>query len=235
MDVSLDTINTDHGPMVVISSDDRISQTLKKKQTWEQIDIDACVRYYNRRKQKHHNTIIDVGCNLGTYSIPLAKLYTDHSVIAIDCQRIMCDCLDQTLQLQDITNCTVCHSAISACNNTEFSYKKINYRWGANFGAFELLPPNQNSDFNGVQLDIDEHVPMSTIDSFDLANVGFIKMDIEGMEHLALQGACETIKESTPLLAFESHKCNMDDLHSTLKFLNYRVIGKSQTLTFAHV
>lgn len=234
MIVEFETVETGHGLFRIINSDDRISRALKKHKTWEQADLDACIQKYNTHKLPNHSTIIDLGSNLGTYSVPLAKYYREQTVYSIDCQKIMCDCLNQTLHLQAIDNCTVIHGAVSNCVNNDFSYKQINYQWCANFGAFELQPC-EKSDFNGVQLDIDEPVPMLTVDSLQLENVGFIKMDIEGMEHLALQGALETISLYKPLLAFEKHKCDMISLRKTLSKLGYRLRGNSQSLTFASV
>jgi FkbM family methyltransferase len=44
---------------------------------------------------------------------------------------------------------------------------------------------------------------MRTLDSFELDNVGFIKIDVEGAHLLVLKGAEETIKRNKPLMLVE--------------------------------
>jgi FkbM family methyltransferase len=48
-------------------------------------------------------------------------------------------------------------------------------------------------------------IPMRTLDSFGLSNIGFIKMDVEGFEKEVLVGAKETLKANDhPTILFES-------------------------------
>ena len=48
-------------------------------------------------------------------------------------------------------------------------------------------------------------IPMKTLDSFGLTNVGFIKIDVEGFEKEVIQGALETLRiNNYPTILFES-------------------------------
>ena len=63
-----------------------------------------------------------------------------------------------------------------------------------------------------------------TIDSFNLENIGFIKMDVEENELFVLKGALNTLKQSNyPTILFESNNSN-EELFSFLKNLNYKII-----------
>jgi FkbM family methyltransferase len=46
-------------------------------------------------------------------------------------------------------------------------------------------------------------VPMTTLDSFSLTNVGFIKIDVEGHEEAVLHGGLDTVKREMPNLMIE--------------------------------
>jgi FkbM family methyltransferase len=46
-------------------------------------------------------------------------------------------------------------------------------------------------------------VPMKTLDSFDLTNVGFIKIDVEGHEEAVLNGGLHTVSREMPNLMIE--------------------------------
>jgi FkbM family methyltransferase len=46
-------------------------------------------------------------------------------------------------------------------------------------------------------------VPTRTLDSYDLRNIGFIKVDVEGHEQAVLRGARETIARDRPVLLLE--------------------------------
>lgn len=45
--------------------------------------------------------------------------------------------------------------------------------------------------------------PMKTLDSFELTNVGFVKIDVEGHEEAVLHGGLETLKREKPNLMIE--------------------------------
>jgi FkbM family methyltransferase len=46
-------------------------------------------------------------------------------------------------------------------------------------------------------------VPMNTLDSFNFANVGFVKIDVEGHEEAVLHGGLKTIRSEMPNLMIE--------------------------------
>ena len=103
------------------------------------------------------------------------------------------------------------------------NYHPIDYTWGANFGAYEFEEPFADSDFNGRLCPHLDQIETVTIDSLNLLDVVLIKLDIEGMEYQALNGAVETIKHSQPLIAFEHHKTNRKAAEQLLKNIGYQI------------
>ncbi len=60
-----------------------------------------------------------------------------------------------------------------------------------------------------------------TIDQF-AEPVDFLKLDIEGMEHLALVGAKQTIQQHRPICFVEMWKTDTDAVKQFFKTANYR-------------
>jgi len=54
-------------------------------------------------------------------------------------------------------------------------------------------------------------IPLCTIDSLELSNVSFMKIDVEGTELAVVEGARETILKSRPLILIE--QAGNDELH----------------------
>lgn len=79
-------------------------------------------------------------------------------------------------------------------------------------------------------VDGDGDIPMTTLDSFELQNVDFIKLDCEGYELFALKGGQETIKRDHPVVIVEqkpgrARKFGVEDTEAVtwLKKLGYEL------------
>lgn len=75
---------------------------------------------------------------------------------------------------------------------------------GETAGTCGIEEPNNN--FGMARVKEGGSVPVLTLDSLNLQNVSFIKMDIEGFELFALQGAKKTIERCRPDLLLEINK-----------------------------
>ena len=62
-----------------------------------------------------------------------------------------------------------------------------------------------------------------TLDSFNLSNISFIKIDVEGYEINLLKGAYETIKRDKPVIFIEKTITNDNDLVNFLNNLGYDI------------
>ena len=85
----------------------------------------------------------------------------------------------------------------------------------SSFGSLELRQ-GANNEFIGQAINYTENtaeIRKVTLDEFDLPRVDFIKLDVEGMELEALEGADKTIKRSRPILLVEKIKSNGEQLN----------------------
>jgi FkbM family methyltransferase len=76
-------------------------------------------------------------------------------------------------------------------------------------------------------------VPMKTLDSFDLTNVGFMKVDVEGHEEAVLQGSLKTLKREMPNMMIEIEERHapgslgrVSAFLSSIGYLGYYLDGK---------
>jgi len=77
-----------------------------------------------------------------------------------------------------------------------------------------ILDPDKPNNFGGFA--IQEHsgvmtIPLTTLDSLDLPNCHFIKVDVEGMELNVLKGAVNTINRCKPILYVENDRVNKSE------------------------
>ncbi len=167
--------------------------------------------------------IVDCGANLGVYSLSLAEITSlKVKVHAIEVQRMMFQLLNANIALNSLDNVWTHHAAVSdVISEIDVHYPSMDHV--ANFGAFELLDGVRNSDFDGKESMPVERVKTLTIDSLKLKNCAFIKLDVEGMENLAIQGASKTIEMTRPLVFFERHKTDYDAIKAILRRFEYNL------------
>jgi FkbM family methyltransferase len=216
------TLDTFFGPMVTIETDIRIAVEVQQLGQWEFASTLEILNIYQRHYAGRIGHMLDLGCNIGTWTLPLARRYPKNTVLAFDCQQPMVECVEQTIQLNCLTNVHAICCAVSDTSGTA-TRRVIDYGWGANFGAYEFEPPYANPDFNGQTLTVTDTITTKTIDSLALESVVFIKLDVEGMELKALIGAQETIQRCGPFVAFEHHKTDRKTAEQLLQDLGYSI------------
>lgn len=132
---------------------------------------------------------LDIGSNIGVYSYALARLGA--RVIAFDPNPQMAK------RLREL--------GIEGVEVREFGLSDKD-------GEAEMIVPNQDAGHALGHLrgnakpgaDVNRFmVPIRTLDSFDLADVRFIKIDVEGLEEKVVNGALQTIERCKPCLLIE--------------------------------
>jgi FkbM family methyltransferase len=70
------------------------------------------------------------------------------------------------------------------------------------------LSGTMDVEINGLHKGGTIDIPLRSLDSLDIPNIGIIKIDTEGYETPILQGAKETIEKNKPRLIIEVHKAS---------------------------
>ena len=158
--------------------------------------------------------MLDIGAHTGTYSINLANIC--NQVYAFEPQKMTYYALCGSVALSNITNINCVKYGLGSPNQVGIQELMIISNDG---GGSTLLNMN-----NSMVLE-KEIIEIRTLDSFNLTNIGFIKMDVEDNELNVLIGSINTLKQSNyPTILFESNR-NNTLLFEFLKNLSYNIIN----------
>jgi len=154
--------------------------------------------------------VIDVGANIGALTLFLSQAAGARgAVVAIEPQRAIYQLLCANLALNEINNVRAIHAAAGRSHGRAF-VPASDYASSGNFGGVEL------NDIKGEPVDV------ISIDSLGLPGCQFIKIDVEGHEHLVIAGAAETIARFKPVLYVENDRRHQSpDLIRQIRDLDY--------------
>jgi len=213
--------NSKFGKIIINKNDKYIGKSIIEKGYWAEEDIVIIIKLLELQLAKKDKVIFyDVGSNIGTHSLAIAKTFGPKVTIrAFEAQRMIYNMLCGSVALNGYST-IICHnSAVSNSNGQIIEINTPDYHSENNFGGLELINPliSDNQDMIAVGK---ENIQTVTIDSFN-ENIDFIKMDIDGMEDKAIQGAKKSIRKSRPICFVEIHKTDYNYIFNFLKNLNY--------------
>lgn len=135
---------------------------------------------------KQHGLALDIGANVGLWSRDLCNVFD--KVIAFEPVAEFRDCLIKNVSASNLQIQPVALGATNAMINMIITAE--------NTGHSHVDPASLG---NGS-------IPMITLDSLDLPQVDYIKIDCEGFENNILLGAKNTILKYRPILVVEDKK-----------------------------
>ena len=220
-------VNSKFGPMIINGNDLYIGRSLEVHGVWAGDDINVIAQICAFLLQsKPQIRVYDVGSNIGTHSIALATIFGDSiSIRAFEAQRQVYYMLCGNVAVNGLINIECEHLAVSDGTIDFINIDLPDYGSANNFGGVELMTPNVSDNQNMVKQG-QEIVECVTIDRFD-EPVDFIKMDIEGMEHLALAGAVKTLA-SRPVCFVEMTKTDQAQVKKIFNRAGYRAYAYKQ-------
>jgi FkbM family methyltransferase len=132
---------------------------------------------------KNFTTAIDGGANYGIMSYNLNSKFS--KIYAFEVDSPVRECLKKNVEKFQLDNVVVCDCGLS----DKEELVALNYLKNT-FGTYI------NKEVSGTNI-------CKTLDSFELTEVGFIKLDCEGYEPYILRGAEQTIKKYKPVILME--------------------------------
>lgn len=142
-----------------------------------------------------NGVLLDLGANIGSISIPIAKLRPDIKIIAVEASPRVFEYLDNNVKRNKCTNIYPINKALSTVDNQIVPF----YSPTELFGKGSLSP---------VFTDIPENVKTITLDKlvseYKLPKVDFIKIDVEGFEFQVLSSGLQLLSgKLSPKILFE--------------------------------
>jgi FkbM family methyltransferase len=149
------------------------------------------------------SNVIEVGANMGTHSVAMARACDPGVFLAFEPQPRLFQILAGNLALNNIANALVYPEGCGDAEG-EAIVPWVDYERQGNFGGVAL------GDAEDGAAPAPEHrgipVRIRTIDSLGLAECRLIKIDVEGFEPRVIRGAAETIRRCRPILYVENDR-----------------------------
>jgi len=202
-------------------------------------EVELIVQLLELRRRHHGDGVvaIDCGANIGVHTVEWAIAMTGWgSVLAVEAQERIYYALAGNIAINNCFNAMAVHAAVSS----EPGVMKIpmpNYLTASSFGSLELRK-REGNEFIGQPIDYSDEKSVTirkmTLDGLAFPRVDLIKIDVEGMEMEALEGAQATIEKSHPILLVESVKAGSERLRPWLEQRGYKIFEVDINLLAVH-
>src|ERR1700760_469918 len=235
-----------HGTMIVNRLDYRmvnaeqgfgVGLQILETAAFDPDEVKMAIDLLHLRRRHHGDCVvaIDCGANIGVHTVEWANAMTGwRSVLAIEAQERVYYALAGNIAINNCFNAVAVHGAVSSESGV-MQIPNPNYLVPSSFGSLELRQRDGN-EFIGQNIDYTNlvNVRKLALDEFDLPRVDLIKIDVEGMEMEALQGAKETIERSHPIMLIEKIKTDAVHLKQWIEARGYVIVDVGINMLAIH-
>lgn len=158
------------------------------------------------RNIKPGQTVVDVGANLGYYSVLMADLVGPTGQVAsFEPNPRLCELLQRNIDINGFTQRTRCHARAVTARSNESLHFAVSMTDPKNGALLPALPGKQTRA--GM---MEMTVETTALDDLAIGPIDFIKIDVEGAEEAVWGGLQQTIRDSPEvqiLLEFNALRC----------------------------
>ena len=182
---------TRYGTMSYLVHDTFVGRSLDVYGEWCSSEIDLLTRFV-----RDGDVVLDVGANIGSHTIPLAKAVgAKGAVIAFEPQRVAHALLSANAAQNGLFHVECARAAVGRSPG-KVRIPALDPSKPVNVGAAEVITDATST--------VGDEVPCVTIDDLELASCRLVKIDTEGFEADVLAGARATIERHRPILFVEN-------------------------------
>ena len=166
--------------------------------------------------------LIDCGCNYGFYSFYAASVSKNNVIISVEASKVTSSEFSKNLKLNNFRNISFYNKAISNHSDELIQLNESEKDWESSLTHKKFKVKTVNK----IQtITIDKLLNDYQLDKYKM----IIKLDIEGNEMNAIEGALKTIKNFSPLIIIEiskyifNHDYNRNYLENFLLEFDYSI------------
>jgi FkbM family methyltransferase len=193
-------IKVDGTQFLVFKGSDLISNHLKK----ELYENDIHQLALKMLLDKPGGVVLDIGANLGTFCVPLARKVPKHKYHAFEPQRIVNYQLCANVIINGLDNIHTYELALSD-RDDQINLVMPDYTKETNIGAFSIDKEVRKNEYECSTVSVTNKIYLVPLDMLGFNDVKLIKIDVEGHELEVIKGGIETIKANNyPPIIFEA-------------------------------
>jgi hypothetical protein len=193
-------VKVDGTQFLVFKGQDLISNHLKKELYEDDIHQLALKLLINEPS----GTVLDIGANLGTFCVPLARKIPKLKFHAFEPQRIVNYQLCANIVINGLDNVQTYELALSD-RDDQVNLVMPDYTKETNIGAFSIDKEVRKNEYECATTSVTNKIFLVPLDLLTFSDVKLIKIDVEGHELEVLQGGLETLKANNyPPIIFEA-------------------------------
>ncbi len=179
-------------------------------------------------------TFWDIGANIGLFSIYAAIKHLNCEIVSFEPSTSNLRCLSRNISINNLDDRIKIFT--NPLSNSDNKFLKLNENQFYEGGALNAFGEEINFEGKKFQPSNRYSVMGKTINSIlknkilDIPN--YIKIDVDGIEHLILEGSNEFLNNekllSLSIEINENYKVQYDKVLATMKFHNFKILHKKQ-------
>jgi len=192
MEKYIEYVEADGFKVNCIKNDIAITKYLKDThKLWEN-----WLEKYIKEAYTENTNMIDIGANIGTFSLMMSKYISENSKIYAF-EPVYYEILTTNVEQNNLKDKILVYPIGLSDKKEQLQGGLIDFSTEANYGFTQLDHLEKANDTSKYIIDI------TTLDSLNIENVSFIKIDVEGSERKVLDGAINTIIKNLPTILIE--------------------------------
>ena len=177
---------------------DAVANAIKNNLVFEKEVVDIASRYV-----KPGTVVLDVGANYGQMAVLFSRMVGHNGLVyAFEAQKAVFSVLEKNIEANKLANVKLIYGAVYNKDNEILLFPAADLHQFGAFGSYGIDPASKSG----------QKVNSITIDSLCIEQpISFMKVDIQGCDLFALQGAVETIKKHKMPIIFEFEQQFQED------------------------
>ena len=181
--------------------------------------------------KKRDGDVLDIGCNVATYSIYFGKKMPDKYIIGFEPVNTSYRIGTSLLSLFRVKNAIIKNKGLGKKN--EKATMVTPYQQGVYMHGLSHIDDNADAVYEETLYHKKEEVLFSTVDNYYAESgnrkIGAIKIDVENHERFVIQGSTEVLSKERPIVLLElwdNHRRSFcEETMRNLGYTQMRIIG----------